>query len=559
MKVSQLVLPFFIWFSSIENLSVGVAAKDVEIVAVGEEVASTQKIVEQFETKIHEDEPIERTVPSDDSVHNDLSVGAAAKDVEIVAVGEEVASTQKIVEQFETKIDQDEPIERTAPSDDSVHDNLSGGVAAKDVERTAPSDDSVQDILKRMERQLHEVINDRNSSRNSWRSWWIWKFIDYKSVITFALGYALKYYVDQISHHRRDFTDLITISWHFFEDSEQKKKKFFAAIEGSVSMQQMFQDERVLLEKVKLAVQTSFSPDYPAFVVLVGRGKTWIQVFRYSMYIIVTFIISVVSSIGYYVENILLCLVGVIFHIFKSDRVDIYDGKWCLKRADERVDYLFGNYFKSNKLYTPCRLDHTRLFLRRVITVVSEQTKNSLWSFEACRRSCNTSKENHHNPSQEKVLLFAICEKNTLKSEVLQLKIVLIFERDLLACLEEEYQSQNLEINYEPWIERVNNLKELAEIYKKHVDPLPNVNSSAAAEEFISDSNFKFWTEMELPRFPSFSHPVEVMSDLSSVRETETPLAPITATATSGTSSPPSSLAAPWTSPRGVKKVNYKI
>jgi hypothetical protein len=434
------------------------------------------------------------------------------------------------------------------------------------------NDSSVRDILKRVEQQLHEVINDRNSSRNSWRSWWIWKFIDYKSLITFALCFALKYYLDQISHHRRDFTDLITISWHFFEeieekkDKKKKKNKFFAAIEGSVSMQEMFRDDAVLLAKVKLAVQTSY-PGYPPFVVLVGRSKTWNQVFRYGVYTIVTFLLSALFSVLYLLENVVLCLGARILHFLRpdwTDWIDSFNGRCCLEVADGIVQYFFGNYFNTDPLYTPCELDHTKLFLRRVITVVSEQTKNSLWSFAACKRSCNTLPEHHNDPSKEKVLVFAICEKEMSKSEVLQLKIVLIFERDLLACLKKEYDK--LEINYAPWKERVNNLRKLAKIYKEHSVPnsppvvqlQPTSSSSAPAlapVEFISGSNFEFWTEIELPGFPTSSHPVEMRSNSSSVRGAK-PLSLTPVTATSGTSSPP----ALWTSPRpGLTKINYKI
>jgi hypothetical protein len=555
MKVSQL-LPLFIVFSSFGNLSIEAArgsrvSGDVDSIGKIDETADFRALSERCEAKI-DLETVERKAP-DDEIHDKFNR------LELLLQEErnDRNSSLELLLQ-EMRNDRNSSLELLQEVRNERNSSL--------------------ELLQEMRNErnsslelLQEMRNERNSSQNSWRSWF-WELIDYKSLIALALGFALKYYYDQISHHRRDFTDVITISWHFFED-HKGKKKFFAPTEGKVSMQETFQDDTVLLTKVKLAVQTSFFPDYPPFVVLVGRRQTWVQVFRYIHYTVVTFVISVLFSVGYYAENILLCLVAGILHLFNWSKIDSVDGMRFLRWENDFVEYLFGNYFNTDPLYTPCRLDHTKLFLRRVITVVSEQTKNSLWSFEACKRSCNTSKENHHNPSKETVLVFAICEKDPQKSEVLQLKIVLIFKCDLLACLKPEYDPQKLEISYEPWIERVKNLRKLAEIYQKSVPNSPSAvqlqptsSSSAPAtapatatksDEFISDSNFKFWTEMELPGFPAFSHPVEVKSNSSSdPQETGSVKQVPAARTTSGTGtscSSPSSLTKPRRSPRFVK------
>jgi hypothetical protein len=322
------------------------------------------------------------------------------------------------------------------------------------------------------------------------------EFLNTVSILSVALIYAINSYLYHIAHDRRDYTDMMTISWHTFGQGDGENVKFFAPIEATINMKEAFKDDPILYAKVKTAIFTSHEKKgYPDFCVLVGKRISWLQFYVNFLNSFVSLSISFAVLIMYFLENMISMVLSVISLLspWFERNIEVRSINFnCSKNLESFFNRILSYCVQCDMLYTPCRVDN-QLFKRRLKNIVSQEIKNSRWPFDSWSKSWKIQKtlktgNQLRGVGDETVLLLPICEKEE-NMEIRQLKIVLIFKRDLKACKDIPLENIQYDLGYKFWETRVKHLREWSEIY---ADP-PNEYDLG-----------KYWTDIKVPEFPEF-------------------------------------------------------
>jgi hypothetical protein len=330
------------------------------------------------------------------------------------------------------------------------------------------------------------------------------------SFYSVPLIYATKTYVDYILHDRRDYTDMMTISFHTFGRDAEGKITFFAPLEATINMKESFKDDPLLYAKVKMAIGTSHSnKGYPEFCVLVGKRTCWWQFYCYCVYCVLTWITSFAVLIVYFLENIISWIFSISSLRSRTFQKTVEIPVIALnlsKRVDDCCNHYISLMFSCDTLYTPDR-DDNQLFKRRLKNIVSEQIKNSRWPFDSWSQSFNIqdalqSDSSRLSIGKEKVLLLPVCGKEN-DAEIKQLKIMLIFEEELKACRYYSKDQMKFELGYDFWKTRVKHLKEWSIILDFPLDPY---------------KLGRYWTEIKVPEYPEVFFALQNQSKRNSQR-----------------------------------------
>lgn len=352
---------------------------------------------------------------------------------------------------------------------------------------------------------------------------------------------------EQWAHDHRDNSDLLTITWHYYEDCpDGTGKNFVAVTEATINIKDAFKDDIVLYNKVKQAMYVSHAKyNYPDFCILVGRRKYWSQFICYILYLFFNIFTNIIVFFLSFIDRLIQLFVTIEEINEKEERIIHPWWKQPAKAFDRWTNHLQQRIFERHDiLYTPYRPDH-QLFKRRLRNVISEHLKNSLWPHHV-KNICFPKQTNRESPDQRNPTLthslgsppplttailsssctrtidpssyvannsssatnIPITEKNERQIfvipvfekeeefEIKQFKIILIFGKDLLYCYQNppDTPDRNIHFRYKYWRERERHLY----LFMKYIHQ-DDVENGIQKDYYQLD---RFWTDIIVPEHP---------------------------------------------------------
>lgn len=112
------------------------------------------------------------------------------------------------------------------------------------------------------------------------------------NIVTTFVALFVNQQLQEANHHRRDYSDRISITWHYYEDNEEGTKSCRAVTEASLNLKDTFRDDPVLYQKIKQAILVEHE-EYPPNCILVGRRIHWCQYWASWQYFFLTYLAAV--------------------------------------------------------------------------------------------------------------------------------------------------------------------------------------------------------------------------------------------------------------------------